>query len=46
MSPGVLRIYMALLILWQVDWSIGYHNRTTVDSFLSVTEVVLRTVDM
>ena len=30
-SPGVLSVYMAHLILRQVDWSIRYHNPATVD---------------
>jgi Phosphotransferase enzyme family len=45
-NPGVLRAYMAHLILRQVDWSIRYHTRATIDSYLRVAEEVLRTVEL
>lgn len=45
-SPGVLRVYMAHLILRQVDWSIRHHARSIVASYLRVAEDVLRTVDL
>ena len=37
---------MAHLILRQVDWSIRYHNRATVDYYLRVAEDVLRDVGL
>ncbi len=43
-SPAVLRVYIAHLILRQLDWSIRYHDRTTVDHFLRVAKHVLRDV--
>jgi aminoglycoside phosphotransferase (APT) family kinase protein len=45
-SPGVLSVYMAHLILRQVDWSIRHHHRDTVDSYLRMAEHVLRTVGL
>jgi aminoglycoside phosphotransferase (APT) family kinase protein len=45
-SPAMLSVYMAHLILRQVDWSIRYHNRVTVDYYLRVAEDVLRTVGL
>jgi len=41
-GPGILSVYMSHLILRQVDWSIRYHDRATVDSYLRVAEQVLR----
>ena len=46
MSPATLSVYMAHLILRQVDWSIRYHNRATVDYYLRVAEDVLRDVGL
>ena len=43
-GPGILSVYMSHLILRQVDWSIRYHDRATVDSYLRVAEQVLRDV--
>jgi hypothetical protein len=45
-SPGILRVYMAHLILRQVDWSIRHHTRAIVASYLRVAQDVLRTVDL
>jgi hypothetical protein len=45
-SPGVLSVYMAHLILRQVDWSIRYRPQAIVDSYLRVAEDVLRTLDL
>lgn len=45
-SPGILSVYMAHLILRQVDWSIRHHDRATVDYYLRVAEHVLRTVGL
>jgi hypothetical protein len=46
MSLGVLSVYMAHLILRQVDWSIRHHNQATVDHYLRVAEAILRTVEL
>jgi Phosphotransferase enzyme family len=45
-SPGILRVYLAHLILRQVDWSIRHHTRAIVASYLRVAQDVLRTVDL
>jgi hypothetical protein len=45
-SPTILSVYMAHLILRQVDWSIRYHDRATVDYYLRVAEHVLRDVGL
>jgi hypothetical protein len=45
-SPAILSVYMAHLILRQVDWSIRYHNPATVDYYLRVAEDVLRGVGL
>jgi Phosphotransferase enzyme family len=44
-SPGVLSLYMAHMILRQVDWSIRFHDRATVDYYLRVAQKVLRDGD-
>jgi thiamine kinase-like enzyme len=45
-SPAILSVYMAHLILRQVDWSIRYHNPATVDYYLRVAGDVLRDVGL
>ena len=40
--PGVLSVYLAHLILRQVDWSIRHHDRPTVDRYLHRAAQVLR----
>jgi hypothetical protein len=45
-SLAILSVYMAHLILRQVDWSIRYHNPATVDYYLRVAEDVLRGVGL
>ena len=41
-NPAILGVYMAHLILRQVDWSIRYHNQATVDHYLRVAQDVLK----
>ena len=43
-SPGILSVYMAHMILRQVDWSIRYHDRATVDYYLRVAKNILQDV--
>jgi len=43
-SPDILSVCMAHMILRQVDWSIRHHNRATVDYYLRVAENVLRDI--
>jgi hypothetical protein len=38
----LLRVYLAHLILRQVDWSIRFHDRATVERFLALADDVLR----
>jgi hypothetical protein len=40
-SPNALRIYLAHMILRQVEWSARHHDRTTVDGWLRVAGMIL-----
>ena len=39
--PGLLGVYVAHLILRQIDWSIRFHNRATVGHWLGRADEVL-----
>jgi aminoglycoside phosphotransferase (APT) family kinase protein len=41
-EPRLLRLYLAHLVLRQVDWSIRFHDRAAVDRWLGRSEEVLR----
>lgn len=45
-SPGVLSVYMAHMILRQVDWSIRYHDQATVRYYLRIAEHVVRDIHL
>jgi hypothetical protein len=41
-SPDTLRLYLAHLIVRQLDWSIRHHERAAIDHWLRISRMVAR----